>query len=63
MSKEKLHSLITTELVRLNEEIDRKIICGEHYAKEARRHRTLTAQIRQMQNDYSWHGFFNRLMY
>lgn len=62
MSKEKLQTLITRELDKLNEEIDRKIICGERYEREARRHRTLTSQMRQLQEDVKW-NFFNRLMY
>lgn len=63
MSKEKLHTLITRELSRLNAQIDEKIVRGRSYNKEARRHRALMSQMRQLKNDALWHGFFNRLMH
>ncbi len=63
MSKEKLHTLITRELSKLNAKIDQKTIRGISYSKEARRHRALMSQMRQLKNDALWHGFFNRLMH
>lgn len=44
MSKNKTYS-IHDELKRLNDQIDRKIIRGLPYAREAREHRRLRSQL------------------
>ncbi len=45
MSKTKMLYSIHDELKRLNEQIDIKIIKGQSYAQEARRHRSLRSQL------------------
>jgi hypothetical protein len=48
MSKTTLTKEIQKELEKLNDRIDRKIIKGHSYDKEARRHRELMATLRQL---------------
>ncbi len=48
MSKRHLESLLKEELVSINDVIDRKIIKGLSYSKEARRHKFITARIEQL---------------
>jgi len=54
MSKFKIISLLSSELAKLNQEIDLKIIKGLSYEKEARRHRTLLSQLKRLQRESFW---------
>lgn len=45
MSKYRLSRIIQAEINKLNEEIDLKIIWGQSYKKEARRHKFLVSQF------------------
>ncbi|MBX4189283.1 hypothetical protein KW785_01650 [Candidatus Parcubacteria bacterium] len=56
MSKRHLESLLKEELGSVNDLIDRKIIKGLSYAREARRHKFITARLRQLhkQTHPSW---------
>jgi len=49
MSKRHLESLLREELVNVNDLIDRKIIRGLPYTREARRHKFITARLKQLQ--------------
>lgn len=51
MSKTTLVTEITKELEKLNDRIDRAIIKGRAYQKEARRHRELTATLQRITED------------
>ena len=48
MSKKTLSSEIRKELARLNDRIDRKIIRGLDFRKDARRHRELLATLKRI---------------
>lgn len=48
MSKQKLITTIHTELEKINEQIDLKIIQGLEYKKEARRHKFLVSHLTQV---------------
>jgi hypothetical protein len=48
MSKHQTINTIRRELHKLNEQIDLKIIQGQFYKEEARRHKLLLAQLRQI---------------
>lgn len=52
MSKSQIKSAIEGELRRLNETIDMKIVRGLSYREEARRHKALLSQARQLRR--SW---------
>ncbi len=47
MSKQKLITTIHTELEKINEQIDLKIIQGLDYKKESRRHKFLVSHLTQ----------------
>lgn len=51
MSKTSLFQKIHTELDKLNDRIDTKIIKGLQYEKEARRHRELLATLQYLRED------------
>jgi len=62
MSKQNFEKALRDELEILNDTIDRKIIKGLPYAKEARRHKIILSQIldmRRRQQKGSW--FFRSL--
>jgi hypothetical protein len=48
MSKSKIVTTIQKELARVNEEIDLKILRGEPYKREARHHKVLLSQLKQI---------------
>ncbi len=48
MSKQKLITTIHTELEKINEQIDLKIIQGLEYKREARRHKFLVSHLTQV---------------
>lgn len=56
MSKNKLIKTIHTELEKINEQIDLKIIRGISYGREARRHKFLISHLTQAirKTDTSW---------
>ena len=57
MSKNNLEKALREELDVLNDVIDRKIIRGLSYAREARRHRFILSsisEIRRAQNSSGW---------
>ena len=60
MSKRHLESLLREELVRINDTIDQKIIRGLSYTKEARRHKFITARLRQLNKRSGW---FSRMLF
>jgi len=51
MSKTTLSKEIQKELERLNDRIDRKIIKGQSFKEDARRHRELRATLARMHED------------
>jgi hypothetical protein len=53
MSKRALTHEIRKELDRLNDRIDRKIVKGERFDTEARRHRELLATLHRVEADSS----------
>ena len=56
MSTNKLISTIQKELENLNENIDLKILKGQSYKRESRRHKQLLSQLRQIR----YKSFFDR---
>lgn len=58
MSKQQYFKLITKEIEKINKEIDKKIIQGKEYRREAEMHRQLMHKIRQ----YSRSGFFGKFL-
>lgn len=51
MSKQTLRKEIDKEIERLNSTIDRKIIKGQAFEKEARHHRELLSTLRRLEED------------
>jgi hypothetical protein len=51
MSKHQAIKAIRTEVSRLNQEIDLKIIRGLSYSKEARRHKLLMSQLYRLSRE------------
>jgi hypothetical protein len=51
MSKQTLRKEIVKEIERLNTTIDRKIIKGQAFEKEARHHRDLLSTLRRLQEE------------
>ncbi len=54
MTKITLMYLITKEIKKLNSQIDRKIVKGQKYDREARRHRELVYRLRRMESEASF---------
>lgn len=44
---------VRKEINKLNSKIDHKIVKGENYDKEARRHRELVLQLRKLESEAS----------
>jgi len=59
MSKQKMVTTIQKELERVNETIDMKILRGEAYRMEARRHKALLSQLRQVRSAGRTFAFFS----
>jgi hypothetical protein len=57
MSHQQYLTTLQRELQKINEEIDTKIISGQMYANEARKHRILLARIRK----HTRSSFFGKL--
>ena len=53
MSKQNLEKEVRKELEALNDQIDRKIIKGMSYAREARRHKFLLGSLSRMRRSQS----------
>ena len=65
MSKQKLITTIHTELEKINEMIDLKIIQGLEYKKESRRHKFLVSHLTQAirgEVKKSWTHRFSHMM-
>ncbi|MFZ4500232.1 MAG: hypothetical protein ACOYMZ_01890 [Minisyncoccia bacterium] len=58
MTRTQYTKAIELELARLNERIDAKILRGQRYAEESRKHKQLLAQIRRQ----SRASMFSRLL-
>ncbi len=51
MTKMGLMYMINKELRKINQEIDKKIVKGSSYDREARRHRDLVKKLRRMESE------------
>lgn len=60
MSKHQALRTIRTEVERLNQDIDLRIIKGMSYARQSRRHKFLMKQLAQLST--SGHSWFSRSM-
>ncbi len=60
MSKHQTLRTIRSEIERLNQDIDLRIIKGVSYARQARRHKFLMRQLAQISS--SGHSWFSRSM-
>ena len=60
MSKHQALRTIRSEVERLNQEIDLRIIKGISYARQAKRHKMLMNQLAQLSS--SGHSWFSRSM-
>ncbi len=58
MTRTQYTKAIELELARLNERIDAKILRGQHYAQESKKHKELLQQIRRQ----SRASIFSRLL-
>ena len=62
MSKATLAREIHKELERLNQSIDEKILKGQRFSLEARRHKELLATLRRIEGDTRFHAHSIRRM-
>lgn len=53
MRKMTLMFAIRRELNKLNSRIDHKIVKGEGYERESKKHKTLVSQLRQLESEAS----------
>lgn len=60
MSKQNFEKALRDELEILNDTIDRKIIKGLPYAREARRHKMILSRILDMRRNQNRSGWFSR---
>ncbi len=51
MTKMGLIYMINKELRKINQEIDKKIVKGSSYEREARRHKDLVKKLRRMESE------------
>lgn len=58
MTRTQYTKAIERELARLNERIDAKILRGQHYALESKKHKQLVQHIRSQNN----RSIFSRLL-
>lgn len=54
---------INKELRKVNDRIDQKIIKGESYDREARRHRELRSQLRQVERDAAFNRSYSLMSF
>ncbi|MDP3779119.1 MAG: hypothetical protein Q8R30_03715 [bacterium] len=59
MSRNKLAYAIHKEIASLNERIDRNIVLGRSYVREASRHKALLRQLRHLNQYQQRSGVFN----
>ncbi|MES3004540.1 MAG: hypothetical protein V4690_00335 [Patescibacteria group bacterium] len=60
MSKQNLERVLLRELDFINDEIDKKIIRGLSYAKEARRHKFILNRLSDIRRAQDGNGWFAR---
>lgn len=58
MSKSETKNFLTGEIMRVNREIDRKVLTGQSYRREAHYHRQLVTRL----NHLSQQSFFGKLL-
>ncbi len=63
MTKMSLVYTISKELRKLNDMIDHKIIKGESYDREARRHKDLRLQLRKVERDAAFSRSFSLMSF
>jgi hypothetical protein len=63
MSKMTMVFSINKELRKINDQIDRKIVKGESYDREARRHRELRSQLRQVERDAAFNRSYSLMSF
>ncbi|MES3006004.1 MAG: hypothetical protein V4664_03605 [Patescibacteria group bacterium] len=63
MTKMTLVYNINKELRKVNDRIDQKIVRGESYDREARRHRELRTQLRQVERDAAFSRSFSLMSF
>lgn len=59
MSKQNLEKVLMRELEVLNDEIDRKIIRGLSYTKEAKRHKFILNRLSDIRRAQTGQGWFS----
>lgn len=60
MSKQNLEKVLIRELEVLNDEIDKKIIRGLSYTKEAKRHKFILNRLSDIRRAQTGSGWFSR---
>ncbi len=60
MSQHQYISTLERQISSLNERIDAKIMSGQRYAEESRKHRMLLRKIREQKQEHRT-GFFGRV--
>lgn len=63
MSKMSLVYTISKELRKLNDMIDHKIVKGESYDREARRHRDLRHKLERVERDAAFNRSFSLMSF
>jgi hypothetical protein len=60
MSQHQYIATLEKQIASLNRNIDAKILRGQQYAEESRKHRMLLRKIREQKNEHR-SGFFGKL--
>ncbi len=63
MTTYQLEKMLTTELVSLNKAIDRKIMLGLSYAREAREHKIVLARLVRIKKSAHHPSAFSRFSF
>jgi ribonuclease HII len=63
MTREQYINLLQKEVERLNKEIDFKIVHGQGYSPEAKKHRALLTEIRKHRVRTFWNKIFPRFSF
>ncbi len=61
MTREQYIKILEKELIRINKEIDMRIISGEKYARQASEHKLLLRKIHQHYHKNSFKDFFTKI--
>ena len=61
MSKDQFRQALLSEIDRINEKIDQKIVRGRPYRKEAQRHKLLLAKLSYLTSEQQKLPFSSRL--